>query len=112
MTGWGLKTLFVIIIPALIGIYNGIKNWKAIDDYVRIKTSMFVMVGLAIFSTIFLVAGDLVIGSILIATSVGWCGYVVVACHIIGNLPDEEEMEPTGGNLEDRIKAMKEKNRQ
>lgn len=114
MTAWGLKILFVLIIPALIGIFNGFKNWKAIDDAVRIKTSMFVMAAMFVFGSIFLYLGDAVIGNIIFASAYGWSAYVLVACHIISELPDvkEEETVSHSGDLEERIKAMKEKNRQ
>jgi len=104
VTAWGLKTLFVLIIPALIGIYNGFKNWKVIDDIVRIKISMFVMVALFLFGSIFLLLGDAVIGNIIFAS------YALVACYIISEIPDEEEAESTSNDLDERIKAMKEKN--
>jgi len=110
VTAWGLKTLFVLIIPALIGIYNGFKNWKVIDDIVRIKISMFVMVALFLFGSIFLLLGDAVIGNIIFASAYGLCAYALVACYIISEIPDEEEAESTSNDLDERIKAMKEKN--
>lgn len=118
MTDFGVATLFVIIIPALIGVYNGFKHWEAINDVTRIKTSVFVMFGLIFFATVFMVTGDTFIGSILVALCVGWGSYGIVSSHIICALPDEEEvtkeederLESFTDDLEGRIKALKEKN--